>query len=118
MPLMRRLSRSKALQPSAARRPSGEKRTYESSTVRWWEESVQRWVREQLAHAKKKSPLRRAQFTTDSGIPIPDILTPADRKAEPAVALGPPRQFPFTPGLHPDMSPGRLGTTPQFPALA
>ena len=114
MPLMRRLSRSKALQPSAARRPSGEKRTYESSTVRWWEESVQRWEREQLAHAKKKSPLRRAQFTTDSGIPIPDILTPADRKSEPAVALGLPGQFPFTRGIHPSMYRGRLWTMRQF----
>src|SRR5262249_41520393 len=114
MPLMRRLSRSKALQPSAARRPSGEKRTYESSTVRWWEESVQRWVREQLAHAKKKSPLRRAQFTTDSGIPIPDILTPADRKSEPAVALCLPGQFPFTRGIHPSMYRGRLWTMRQF----
>jgi len=111
---MRRLSRSKALQPSAARRPSGEKRTYESSTVRWWEESVQRWEREQLAHAKKKSPLRRAQFTTDSGIPIPDILTPADRKSEPAVALGLPGQFPFTRGIHPSMYRGRLWTMRQF----
>ena len=114
MPLMRRLSRSKALQPSAARRPSGEKRTYESSTVRWWEESVQRWECEQLAHAKKKSPLRRAQFTTDSGIPIPDILTPADRKSEPAVALGLPGQFPFTRGIHPSMYRGRLWTMRQF----
>jgi len=114
MPLMRRLSRSKALQPSAARRSSGEKRTYESSTVRWWEESVQRWEREQLAHAKKKSPLRRAQFTTDSGIPIPDVLTPADRKSEPAVALGLPGQFPFTRGIHPSMYRGRLWTMRQF----
>src|SRR5262252_3414673 len=114
MPLMRRLSRSKALQPSAARRPSGEKRTYESSTVRWWEESVQRWEREQLAHAKKKSPLRRAQFTTDSGIPIPDVLSPVQRTGETVEQLGLPGRFPFTRGVQPTMYRGRLWTMRQF----
>jgi len=132
---MRRLSRSKqkklprpvgartptpsrpsapALQRSPARRSSGEKRTYEASTVRWWEESVQHWEGEQFAGAKQKSPLRRPQFTTDSGIPIPDVLTPADRKTERAEALGLPGQFPFTRGIHPSMYRGRLWTMRQF----
>src|SRR5215467_11506518 len=135
MPLMRRLSRSKqkklprpvgartstpsrpstpALQRSPARRSSGEKRTYEASTVRWWEESVQHWEGEQFAGAKQKSPLRRPQFTTDSGIPIPDVLTAADRKTERAEALGLPGQFPFTRGIHPSMYRGRLWTMRQF----
>src|SRR5499427_7068847 len=114
MPLMRRLSRSKALQPSAARRPSGEKRTYESSTVRWWEESVERWRAVELERAKKKSSLRRAEFTTDSGIPIPDVLTPIDRKSESPDSLGLPGQFPFTRGIHPSTYRGRLWTMRQF----
>src|SRR5262245_19116130 len=121
MPLMRRLSRSKqkklprpiaartstpsrppapAPPGSADRRSPGEKRTYHESTVEWWAESVQRWESEQLARARQKSPLRRPQFSTDSGIPIPDVLTPADRKSEPAEALGLPGQFPFTRGIH------------------
>ncbi|HEX4802248.1 MAG TPA: methylmalonyl-CoA mutase family protein [Myxococcaceae bacterium] len=92
----------------------GEKRTYEASTVRWWEESVQHWEGEQFAGAKQKSPLRRPQFTTDSGIPVPDVLTPADRKSERAEALGLPGQFPFTRGIHPSMYRGRLWTMRQF----
>jgi len=132
---MRRLSRSKqkklprpvaartstpnrpsapALQSSPPLRSSGENRTYEASTVRWWAESVQRWEGEQLASAKQKSPLRRPQFTTDSGIPVPDVLTPADRKSERAEALGLPGQFPFTRGIHPSMYRGRLWTMRQF----
>ncbi len=135
MPLMRRVSRSKPKklprpiaartstpgrpsapprQPSAARRSSSEKRTYDASTVRWWQESLQRSEGEQLARGNQKSPLRRPEFTTDSGIPIPDVLTPADRKSEPAAALGLPGQFPFTRGIHPSMYRGRLWTMRQF----
>ncbi len=116
MPLMRRVSRSKPVprQRSAARRSSGEKRTYDASTIRWWQESLQRWEGEQLARAKQKSPLRRPDFTTDSGIPIPDVFTPADRKSESAESLGLPGQFPFTRGIHPSMYRGRLWTMRQF----
>jgi hypothetical protein len=37
-----------------------------------------RWRREDLASAVAKSPLRQSEFHTDAGIPIPDLLTPAD----------------------------------------
>src|SRR6267142_119642 len=36
------------------------------------------WRKTELARAAQKSPLRRSAFQTDSGIPIPDLLTPAD----------------------------------------
>src|SRR2546427_8681659 len=36
------------------------------------------WRKIDLARAAQKSALRRAGFHTDSGIPIPDLLTPAD----------------------------------------
>src|SRR5436305_967898 len=36
------------------------------------------WRKIDLARAAQKSALRRAEFHTDSGIPIPDLLTPAD----------------------------------------
>src|SRR5215813_7229943 len=97
-----------------ARPQSNAARIYDPSAIASLEGSVQRWEREQLAHAKKKSPLRRPQFTTDSGIPIPDVLTPADRKTERAEALGLPGQFPFTRGIHPSMYRGRLWTMRQF----
>ncbi|MBZ4422055.1 methylmalonyl-CoA mutase family protein [Myxococcus sp. RHST-1-4] len=59
-------------------------------------------------------PLRKKQFVTDSGIPIPDLLTLADRKDERPERIGLPGQFPFTRGVQPTMYRGRLWTMRQF----
>jgi methylmalonyl-CoA mutase N-terminal domain/subunit len=81
----------------------------------------EQWRKEDLARGLSKSPLRRAEFHTDSGIPIPDLLTPADVGApsEEDVAryqrdVGYPGQFPYTRGPQPSMYRGRLWTMRQF----
>ena len=79
------------------------------------------WRKTDLARAAQKSPLRQSGFQTDSGIPIPDLLTPAD-VSEPSEAevekyqrdLGFPGQFPYTRGPQPSMYRGRLWTMRQF----
>jgi methylmalonyl-CoA mutase N-terminal domain/subunit len=79
------------------------------------------WRKIDLARATQKSPLRRADFHTDSGIPIPDLLTPADG-GDPSDAevekylrdVGFPGQFPYTRGPQPSMYRGRLWTMRQF----
>jgi len=79
------------------------------------------WRKTELARATQKSPLRRPEFQTDSGIPIPELLTPAD-VGEPSDAevekyqrdLGFPGQFPYTRGPQPTMYRGRLWTMRQF----
>ena len=79
------------------------------------------WRRTELAKAAQKSALRQARFQTDSGIPIPDLLTPAD-VGDPSDAdveryqrdLGFPGQFPYTRGPQPSMYRGRLWTMRQF----
>ncbi|HEY4770455.1 MAG TPA: methylmalonyl-CoA mutase family protein, partial [Myxococcales bacterium] len=79
------------------------------------------WRRTELAKAAQKSALRQARFQTDSGIPIPDLLTPADVN-DPSDAdvekyqrdLGFPGQFPYTRGPQPSMYRGRLWTMRQF----
>src|SRR5438105_4791977 len=81
----------------------------------------QQWRSVDLAKAAEKSPLRRKEFHTDSGIPIPDLLTPAD-VGEPSAEelekyerdLGFPGQFPYTRGPQPTMYRGRLWTMRQF----
>jgi methylmalonyl-CoA mutase N-terminal domain/subunit len=73
-----------------------------------------RWKTEDLERVKRKAPLRRTEFATDSGIPIPDVLTPADRRTETLESLGLPGQFPFTRGTQPSMYRGRLWTMRQF----
>ena len=79
------------------------------------------WRKIDLARAAQKSALRRAEFHTDSGIPIPDLLSPADL-ADPSDAevekylrdVGFPGQFPYTRGPQPSMYRGRLWTMRQF----
>jgi len=79
------------------------------------------WRKVELSRAAQKSPLRRSEFHTDSGIPIPDVLTPAD-VGDPSDAdvaryereLGFPGQFPYTRGPQPSMYRGRLWTMRQF----
>ena len=81
----------------------------------------EKWRREDLARALAKTPLRRRDFQTDSGIPIPDLLTPAD-VGTPSVEdiaryeeqLGFPGRYPYTRGPQPSMYRGRLWTMRQF----
>jgi methylmalonyl-CoA mutase N-terminal domain/subunit len=77
-------------------------------------EELARWDAEDLAKVKEKAPLRRKHFETDSGIPIPDLVTPLDRKTETLDQLGLPGRFPFTRGVQPSMYRGRLWTMRQF----
>ncbi len=81
----------------------------------------EQWRKDELAKAAQKSALRRDRFQTDSGIPIPDLLTPADT-GDPGDAdvekyerdLGFPGRFPYTRGPQPSMYRGRLWTMRQF----
>jgi methylmalonyl-CoA mutase N-terminal domain/subunit len=99
---------------TGARRRSGSTKVYQPSAVHRLDQLVDQWNKGDLERLKQKAPLRRAQFTTDSGIPIPDILTPRDRKSESVESLGLPGQFPFTRGVQPSMYRGRLWTMRQF----
>ena len=81
----------------------------------------EKWRREDLASAVAKSPLRQSEFRTDAGIPIPDLLTPADVGSPSAEdlaryeeQLGFPGRFPYTRGPRPSMYRGRLWTMRQF----
>jgi methylmalonyl-CoA mutase, N-terminal domain len=79
------------------------------------------WRQQDMARSLVKSPLRRAEFHTDSGIPIPGVLTPAD-VGQPSAAdvekyerdLGFPGRFPYTRGPQATMYRGRLWTMRQF----
>jgi methylmalonyl-CoA mutase N-terminal domain/subunit len=83
--------------------------------------AIEEWRKEDLARGIAKSPLRRTEFHTDSGIPIPDLLTPADvgNPSDEDIAkyerdLGFPGRFPYTRGPQPSMYRGRLWTMRQF----
>jgi methylmalonyl-CoA mutase N-terminal domain/subunit len=73
------------------------------------------WLEKDVRAGLGRLPLRRPAFQTDSGIPIPDLLTPADRKDERYLEdIGFPGQFPFTRGPQATMYRGRLWTMRQF----
>jgi methylmalonyl-CoA mutase N-terminal domain/subunit len=78
-------------------------------------EERERWTREELAEAMARLPRRRPEFTTDSGISIPDVLDPATLEEHDYVRdVGYPGRYPFTRGPQPTMYRGRLWTMRQF----
>jgi methylmalonyl-CoA mutase, N-terminal domain len=79
------------------------------------------WRKEDVQRAAERNPLRREEFHTDSGVPIPDVLTPAEVGAPSQEDvekyerdLGLPGRFPYTRGPHATMYRGRLWTMRQF----
>jgi len=79
------------------------------------ETGKQRWEREILEPALKKSPERPGPFTTISGRPIDRLYTPDDlTDFDFARDLNAPGAFPYTRGIHPTGYRGKLWTMRQF----
>jgi methylmalonyl-CoA mutase N-terminal domain/subunit len=73
------------------------------------------WSAGELAQALQRLPRRKPRFTTDSGIPIPDLVDAAVRPdADDRRDVGVPGRFPYTRGTQPTMYRGRLWTMRQF----
>ncbi len=79
------------------------------------ESGKQRWERDVLEPALKKSPERPVPFTTISGRPIDRLYTAEDLSGFDASRdLATPGTFPYTRGIHPTGYRGRLWTMRQF----
>src|SRR2546425_4515559 len=75
----------------------------------------QRWERETLEPALKKSPERAQTFTTISGRPIERLYTADDLAGiDYGRDIGDPGDFPYTRGIHPSGYAGKLWTMRQF----
>jgi methylmalonyl-CoA mutase N-terminal domain/subunit len=75
----------------------------------------QRWERDVLAPALKKSPERAETFTTISGRPIGRLYTAEDlSEFDYGRDLNNPGEFPYTRGIHPTGYRGKLWTMRQF----
>ena len=81
-------------------------------------EARQRWEDETLGPALRKSPERRAEFETSSGIPLERVYLPSDVPAGDGDTPGFPGQYPFTRGIQPTMYRGRLWTMRQYAGYA
>ncbi len=111
-----RTARAGAKAKRAATRPdgSGKTRLYDPAAMRAVTRDLARWEAETLADVAAKTPLRQPSFTTDSGVPIPPVLTAAHRRSEVQEQLGLPGEYPFTRGVQPTMYRGRLWTMRMF----
>jgi len=88
---------------------------FRDDALRAIDDEERRWRAQELDGTLARTPLRRAAFVTDSGIPVPDLVTP--RHAAPARYLadsGFPGAFPYTRGPQATMYRGRLWTMRQF----
>ena len=77
-------------------------------------EARQRWeaARER---AVAKTPFWRSDFSTVSGMEVPDLVTPEQvADLDPLRDLGVPGEFPYTRGIHPTGYRGKLWTMRQF----
>lgn len=126
-PAAKKLARSissRSSRPLRSARSGSKKRTtspsghheplFNPSAVKELNKAVSDWEARALKATLAKVPLRKKAFATDSGVPIPDLLTAANRKAETSRELGLPGQFPFTRGVQPSVYRGRLWTMRQF----
>ncbi len=112
---------ARASRPAATKAASSEgkrrrpaQRTYDAATVRQLAAAQKAWERGEVAKSIARAPARRTEFVTDSGIPLPTVVTAADRAREDVGDLGLPGQFPYTRGVQPTMYRGRLWTMRMF----
>ena len=77
-------------------------------------ETVRRWEASEVAELVARSPERKPEFFTQSGIPVKRVYTVADIADTPAEDVGLPGQYPFTRGPYPTMYRGREWTMRQI----
>jgi methylmalonyl-CoA mutase N-terminal domain/subunit len=81
-------------------------------------DSKHTWETGPLARTLKKSPERKAEFTTSSGIPLDRMYVPDEMAVNYERQLGFPGEYPFTRGVQPTMYRGRLWTMRQYAGYA
>ena len=89
-------------------------KSYDAATLRAQRAQVERWKKARRAQANGKHEPPKEPFITDSGIPIPEIVTAADRGQEAWSDIGLPGEYPYTRGVQATMYRGRLWTMRQF----
>ena len=78
----------------------------------------ERWEKNTLEPHLAKSPLRKKEFKTSSGLALPDFMMPPNVDEDYMNKLGLPGEYPFTRGVQPSMFRGRLWTMRQYAGFA
>ena len=76
------------------------------------------WEAGTLARTLRKSPERKPEFATSSGIPLDRAYVPDEAAVDYEGQLGLPGEYPFTRGVQPTMYRGRLWTMRQYAGYA
>ncbi|MBZ0276959.1 MAG: methylmalonyl-CoA mutase family protein [Anaerolineae bacterium] len=76
------------------------------------------WEEQLVNPGLKKSPERKAAFTTSSGIPVERLYTPDDVNGDYPAESGFPGEYPYTRGVQPTMYRGRFWTMRQYAGYA
>ncbi len=110
----RKVARPAKAAKAKAKRPA-RTGSFDEAALKKLAAAQKRWEQGELAQTLAKMPLRKPAFVTDSGIPIPHVLTPVHRSAEDYLEdVGFPGRYPFTRGPQATMYRGRLWTMRQF----
>jgi len=76
---------------------------------------LKRWQETTLKKTLERSAERKADFTTDSGIPVKALYTPLDLAGiDYQEEIGFPGEYPYTRGVYPSMYRGQLWTMRQY----
>jgi len=78
------------------------------------EADLAEWRANELRDFQSRQPERRASFTTESGLPVKTVYTPADTADTAWEDVGLPGRPPFTRGPYPTMYRGRIWTMRQI----
>jgi methylmalonyl-CoA mutase N-terminal domain/subunit len=77
---------------------------YDRSQLTTLAEVLAQWERDTVRRANARMPERRAEFTTQSGIPVKRVYTPLDVAQDDVVRdIGLPGEYPYTRGVQPTM---------------
>ena len=89
---------------------------FNKNKIKALKKSTRKWEKSLLAESLSRSPERKAQFTTASGMEISRLYTPADldEDFDYAFKLGYPGEYPFTRGVKPSMYRSRFWTMRQY----
>jgi len=109
------MSESLAIDPEAsAFTNEGEQPALDDDGLAALRRDIAAWRAGPVAKSQARVPQRAEELTTWSGLPIPDVVTPADKNVDHQRELGLPGEFPFTRGVQPTMYRSRLWTMRMF----
>ncbi|MGH9363027.1 MAG: methylmalonyl-CoA mutase family protein, partial [Thermoanaerobaculia bacterium] len=98
--------------PAKPARPAGA--AYREEALETMAEARQRWEAAK-AKAERQIPAWKRDFTTVSGMEVPQLVTPEQvADLDPLADIGVPGEYPYTRGIHPTGYRGRLWTMRQF----